>query len=142
MPFIQQDQPIQTLTTHAADHPLAKCIRLWCPHGRLENGQTHGRHGGIDALGIDAVAVVNEPSMGLVACNHHPELLRRPSRRRMVGHIPVQDPARADVQHHEDVEHAERGRDRDEEIARQHGAGMIAPCLFRDQRGYRSRPPQ
>src|SRR5947209_1792756 len=28
MPFIHQDQPIETLATHAADQPLAKCVRL------------------------------------------------------------------------------------------------------------------
>ena len=67
MPFIQQDQPIQTLATHAADQPLAKCVRLRGPHGCLESRQTHGRQCGIDALGIDAVAVVNDPSIGLLA---------------------------------------------------------------------------
>src|SRR5258708_4925136 len=67
MSFIQQDQPIQSLATHAADQPLAKCVCLWCPHWCLENPQTHGRRGGIDALRIDAVTVVNKPSMALVA---------------------------------------------------------------------------
>jgi hypothetical protein len=32
VPFIQQDQPIQTLATHAADQPLAKCVRLRYSH--------------------------------------------------------------------------------------------------------------
>jgi hypothetical protein len=31
-------------------------VRLRCPHGRLENRQTHGHHSGIDALGIDSAS--------------------------------------------------------------------------------------
>src|SRR5882762_10026653 len=53
MPFIQKNQPIQTFATHAPDQPLAKCVRLWCSDGRLENRQTHRGHCGIDALGVD-----------------------------------------------------------------------------------------
>src|SRR5712691_3847865 len=67
VPLIQRNHPIQTLATNRADQPFAIRIRLRGSHGRLENRQTHGPHGGIDALGIDAVAVVNEPSMGLIA---------------------------------------------------------------------------
>src|SRR5438128_7909643 len=44
----------------------------------------------------------------------------------MFGDIPVFDPSSADIHHHEDVEHAERGGDRDEEIARQYRAGVVA----------------
>src|SRR5262245_10627496 len=43
----------------------------------------------------------------------------------MLGHIPMLDPSRADLQHHENVEDTKRGRDQ-EEIARQHGARVIA----------------
>ena len=49
------------------DHAFAMSIRLRAPHRRLEDRQTH-RHGrGIDALRINAVAVVNDPSMGPIA---------------------------------------------------------------------------
>ena len=67
MPFTEWEQPIQALSANCADQPFAMSVRLRCPHRRLENRQTHGCHHGIDALGIDAVAVVNDPSMGLIA---------------------------------------------------------------------------
>ena len=67
MPFIEWKQPIQTLSANRADQPFAMSVALRCPHGRLENRQTHGRHGGIDAFGIDAVAVMDDPSVGLIA---------------------------------------------------------------------------
>jgi hypothetical protein len=59
-------------------------------------GVTHGRDGSIDAVGIDAVVIVDQESMRRVARNQHSELLRRPIRRGMFGHIPVPDPAGAD----------------------------------------------
>ena len=67
MSFTARDHPIQALSANGADHAFAMRVRLRCPHGRLENRQTHGHHSRIDALGIDAVAVVNDPSMGVIA---------------------------------------------------------------------------
>jgi hypothetical protein len=67
MSFTARDHPIQALSANGADHAFAMSVRLRCPHGRLENRQTHGHQSGIDALGIDAVAVVNDPSMGPIA---------------------------------------------------------------------------
>jgi len=43
----------------------------------------------------------------------------------MFGSIPMQNPSSPDFQHHEHVDDAERGRDRDEEIARQGRTGVI-----------------
>jgi hypothetical protein len=43
----------------------------------------------------------------------------------MLGYVPVPDPSRADLQHHEHVEDAERRRDHYEKIACQHGARVI-----------------
>ena len=65
------------------------------PHRRLEDRQFHRRDRPIDTPGVNAVVVVDDVSMRLIARHHHPELLDRPFRRRMVGHVPVQDPARA-----------------------------------------------
>ena len=93
MSLVEHDQPIQTLATDRADQSLAKRVRLRDAHRRPENRQTQRRHRGIDALGIDAVTVVNDPSVRLFAGCHHPELLRRPIACRMFGHIPVQDAA-------------------------------------------------
>ena len=67
MPFTARDQPIQALSAHGADHAFAMRVRLRCSHGRLENRQTHSRDHSIDTFRIDAIAVVNDPSMGLIA---------------------------------------------------------------------------
>ena len=58
----------------------------------------------IDTLRENAVVIVHDKSMRLIARHHHAALLRRPFRRRTVRHIPVQNPARADLQHDEHVE--------------------------------------
>jgi hypothetical protein len=44
----------------------------------------------------------------------------------MRRHVPVDDPARADVQHDKYVQHPERRRDDDEEIAGEHRIGVVA----------------
>src|SRR6266581_144205 len=37
--LVQHNQIIQTLTSDRANESLAECVRLRCPHGRLENRQ-------------------------------------------------------------------------------------------------------
>jgi len=125
VPLVYRNHPVQALAPNRANHPFAERVRLRRPQRRPENPQTHGRDGSIDAVGIDAVVIVDQESMRRVARDQHSELLCRPIRRGMFGHIPVPDPAGADFQHHEDVDDAERGRDRDEEIAGQDRAGVI-----------------
>ena len=63
MSFVEHDQPIQTISTDCADQSLTKRVRVRDAHRRPENRQTHCRHRRIDALGIDAVAVMDDPSM-------------------------------------------------------------------------------
>ena len=54
-----------------------------------DHRQAHRRDGTIDTLGVNAVAIMNEESMRLVAPDHHSELLRRPIGGGMFGHILV-----------------------------------------------------
>jgi hypothetical protein len=42
-------------------------VRLRHPHGRLERRQTHHTDATVDAFGLNGVAVVNDPSIGLLA---------------------------------------------------------------------------
>lgn len=65
--FTARDHPFKALSTDGADQAFAMSVRMRCSHGRLENRQTHGCHSAINAFGIDAVTVVNDPSMGLIA---------------------------------------------------------------------------
>ena len=96
VPFIQQDQPIQTLTTDRADQSLAERVGLRAADRRFQHRQAQGGDRAIDGRGIDAVAVVNEKSLRLITGNHRAELLDDPFRRGVLRHIPMHDPARAD----------------------------------------------
>ena len=103
MPFIQHDQPIQAFSADRADQALAERIRLRASHRRLQYRQTHRRHRVIDGGCVNTVAVVDQKSLGLIAGHNRAELLDRPRGRRMLGHVPMHDPTRADIQDHEDI---------------------------------------
>jgi len=118
--LVEQNHPVQALAPNRPDQPFAKCLRLWQSYGRPQHRQPHRRDGPIDTFRVDAVVIMYEESIRLVARGHHSELLRRPVGGWMFGHIPVPDSSSADLQHHEDVDHTERGRERHEEIAGQH----------------------
>ena len=70
-----------------------------------------------------------------LACDRGTTLLDRPVRRRMLAHIPMDDPARADVEDDEHIEDPKAGRDGDEEITREDRVRVIAyeggPALWR-----------
>jgi hypothetical protein len=54
VPFVQQDQPIQTLTTDRADQPLAKRVRLRAAHRRFQPCQAHRVNGAVNGRRPDA----------------------------------------------------------------------------------------
>ena len=89
MPFIQQDQPIRTLTTDGTNEPLAKRVGLRALRGCLQDRQTHRLNRAIDGRRIDAVAIVNEETLRLVAGHNPAELLDRPFGRRVLRSDPV-----------------------------------------------------
>ena len=70
MPFIQEDQPIQTLSTDCTDQSLAERVRLRAPHRRFQRRQAHRDDRAIHGRGIDAVAIVNEEALRLIAGNN------------------------------------------------------------------------
>ena len=119
MPFIQHDQPVETLATDRADQPLAIRIRLWAAHRSLQHRQAHRGHCAIDGRRIDAVAVVNEKALRLIAGNHRAELLDGPVGRGVLRHVPMHDSACADLQDDEYIQRAKARRDGHEEIARE-----------------------
>ena len=66
-----------------------------------------------------------------------PKLLQRPFRRRVGGHIALQDTSRPEFEHHKHVKELEFGRDCNHEVTRDDRIGMIAhEC--RPVRGRRS----
>ena len=102
MPFIQHNQPVETLSTDRADQPLAIGIRLRAAHRSLQHRQTHCGNCPVDGRRINAVAVVNEEALWLIAGNHRAELLDGPVGRGVLRHVPMHDPACADLQEDED----------------------------------------
>jgi len=68
---------------------------------------------------------MNEEAIGAIQRQAVSELLDRPFRPRVVGEIPVHDPACADVEKDEHVQPLEGGRHHDEEVAGEDGAGVI-----------------
>jgi hypothetical protein len=74
----------------------------------FQHDQTHRIHGAVHSRRVDAVAIVNRKSLPLIARHKRAELLYGPCCRRVLGRIPVHDPARADVQNDEDVSRASR----------------------------------
>jgi hypothetical protein len=112
----ERDQPVQALSPYGADQPFTERIRLRRLHERFQDAQTHGRDGVVHGRGKDPVAVVHQIPMRPLAGDRHAELLDRPRRCGMLGHIPMDNPSRANVEDEEDIEDAERGRDVDEDV--------------------------
>ena len=102
MPFIQQDQPIQTLATHAADHPLAKCIRL----GRLWWGLQNPQSEAMCQLLIEVrrenrVPIMDDKRVRRLARECFPKLLQSPFSGWMKGRFEMQNPEAADFYDYE-----------------------------------------
>jgi hypothetical protein len=67
MLFTAWNHPIEALPPNRANQSFAMSVRLRHPHGRLERHQTQHTDGTVDAFGLNGVAVVNDPSIGLLA---------------------------------------------------------------------------
>ena len=68
-----------------------------------------------------------------------PALLNRPVHGRMLGHVPVEDSSRADVEHDEDVEDTEAGGDDGEEVT---GEDRVCAILTNVVHRCEGRPPR
>ena len=75
-----------------------------------EYSQTESLKGRIQITGVDAVEVVNNESVALFSSDALTELLQRPFRRRMTGHVAVQNLASRMLDDEETVEQLERNR--------------------------------
>ena len=126
MPGVERDEPVEALSAAGPDESLNVRIGPWRPHRCPEHPQPEPGDRRVDLAGEDAVAVVDEEAVAVVVGDRLAELLRRPRRGRVVGDIDVEDAAAADLHGHEDVEHAEGGRHRDEEVAGHDRRGVVA----------------
>src|SRR5215471_3719778 len=83
----------------------------------------------------DAVTIVDDEAVWMIARQGFPELLQRPFRRGMGRDVVVDNLAGSDLHDNEDVEGTEWGGDHHEEIAGHHDLGVVVdegqPALFR-----------
>src|SRR5215831_4804753 len=142
MAFVEWNQEVETFATQTAAEPLAHRVRLGGPHRRPQNPYTQI---GKTLVGIrrkDAVAVVDDEAVRMIARQGFPELLQRPFRRGMGSDVLVENLTGSDIHYNEDVEGTECGGDHHEEIASHNYLGMIVdegqPALFRVRRAHRT----
>ena len=91
--------------------------RLWRSDGRSQYSHAHVRDLLVQFLRENAVPVVNEESVRMPARKRLPELLRGPFRRRVGGHVVMEDSAGAWIHDDEHIQRWERGGDHHEEVA-------------------------
>jgi hypothetical protein len=72
----------------------------------------------------DPIAIMDQIEVIVCVANHLSELLKRPVRARMCGHVHVCQAACAMLDDDEHVQHAQRDRDRNEEVAREDRSRM------------------
>jgi hypothetical protein len=80
MPFVEWNQEVQTLPPKAAAESLAHRVRFRSSHRRPQNPYTQIGKALVDFLGEDAVSIVDDESVRMIARQRFPELLERPLR--------------------------------------------------------------
>src|SRR5260370_2014344 len=125
MPRVEWNKEVQTLPPKAAAESLAHRVRLRGSHRRPQNPYTQIGKALVDFLGEDAVSIVDDESVGMIARQCLPELLECPFRCGMGSDVLVENPARSDLHHDQDVEGAERGSDHHKEVAGHNDLGMV-----------------
>ena len=142
MAFVQGKQEIQTFATKAPAQSLAHRIRLRCSHRRPQNSYPQVRETLVDFRSEDAIPIVNEEAVGMIARQGFPELLQRPLRRGMRRDVVVKNPAGSNLHDDKDVEGAESSGDHHEKVAGHYDLGMVAdegqPALLRVRCAHRS----
>src|SRR5215469_7130696 len=76
MTFVEWHQEIQTFATKAPAHSLAHGIRLGGSHRRSQNSYPQVGESLVDFLREDAIPIVNEEAVGMIARQRFPELLQ------------------------------------------------------------------
>jgi len=122
----QGNHVIQAFPPQRADEPLAERLGLRSPHRRLAHSQSQVADALVKLLREDAIAVVNQESVGMVSRNRFAELLESPRRGRMRRDMGMQDAARGMLHDDEHLEEPKGCCDHHTEITGHDGLGMIA----------------
>src|SRR5215831_10714679 len=102
--FVEWNQEVETFPTKAAAEWLAHRVRLGGPHRRTQNPYTQICKTLVDFLRGDAVAIVDDETIRMIARQSFPGLLQRPFRRGMGRDVVVENLAGSDLHDNEDVE--------------------------------------
>ena len=126
MVFGQWNHKVQAFLPQRADEPLAEGICLGALRRRFQDPQSQVTYALIKLLGENAVAVMEQETVGMVSGNCFAQLLQGPRRCRMRRDIGMHDAARGMVHDDEYVEEAKGCCDHHAEITGHDGLGMIA----------------
>jgi len=126
VPVVDRNEIIQTLTSDGPDEPFAKGVSFWRPDRRLDRPHAKIVERHVERRRENRISVVNDKPVWMWVGENLPELLRCPFGSRMIRHVEVQNPARADLHRHEHVEDLEGCGDRDEEIAGNDRLGVVS----------------
>src|SRR5215831_5661170 len=89
MAFVDWNQEVETFAKKAAAESLAHRVRLRGPHRRTQNPYTQIGKTLVDIRREDAVAMVDDETIRMIARQRFSELLQRPFRRGMGGDVVV-----------------------------------------------------
>src|SRR5215469_6776205 len=97
MALVEWNQEVETFATKAATQSLAHRVRLWGPHRRTQNLYTQICKTLVDICREDAVTIVDDEAVRMIARQRFPELLQCPFRRGMGRDIVVKNLAGSDL---------------------------------------------
>src|SRR5690242_7053334 len=94
--LIEGDHKVETLPPKCSHDALTKGVRFWRSNRRPERFHAEAFQSSIHCRGEDAVAIVNHKTIRMIELEECAELLNRPFRSWMSGHVGVQNPTGAD----------------------------------------------
>ena len=125
MRFIQGNQPIQALSANGADDAFTNRIGRRTLRRGLEYFDPEPHDGSVEMLGKNAVSIVQQVFVPLQS-NRLPQLLQRPSRRRVRGDITMNQASTVMLDDHEYIQLSKGDRDGEEKVTGNDPLGVQA----------------
>jgi hypothetical protein len=125
VPLVDRNDKVQTLAPDGSDDSFAKGVCGRRPDRSPEGADTEISQSQIDSVREGSVAVVDHESVWVVVGKKLAELLNRPFRGWVIGHIDMQHLVEANLHRDENVDYAKRSRHGDKEIAGDDSLRMV-----------------
>ena len=116
--FVEHEQVVQTFPADGSDQALHVGILPWASRGRQDLANRHGSDSLPEDFAIDAIAIMEQVTLGRVPREGLSNLLCRPFRGGMGGDVEMKHAAPMMGQNHKDKENAKVHRRYHEEIRR------------------------